>query len=201
MIGNWFVGATAPRSVGRALVISGEPGIGKTAVLDAWLQGMSGRIIGLRTRCSPEQILPFEAFAPLLSDGSPIDRPDDLRTRRQLFNTIIGRLRTMADGRAIVLAIDDAHWLTASSVSLLGHLVAQRQVDQLRVVLTLRQHELAANEPLTPACWPNGRQPGTPRRCHWVHCPSPRSRRWRRGTCRARRPAARRVTCRAACAP
>jgi hypothetical protein len=147
-IGNWFVGATAPRSVGRALVISGEPGIGKTAVLDAWLQGMSDRIIGVRTRCSPEQILPFEAFAPLLGEGASFDRPDDLHTRRQLFNQIIGRLRTLADGRVIVLAIDDAQWMTSSSVALLGHLIAEGDIDQLRVVLTLRHHELADNEPL-----------------------------------------------------
>ncbi|MCU1360262.1 MAG: transcriptional regulator, partial [Ilumatobacteraceae bacterium] len=147
-IANWFAGATAPRSIGRALVISGEPGIGKTAVMDTWLHEVSDQIVGVRTRCSPEQILPFEAFAPLLPTRTRPGSIDDLHTRDQLFDAVASRLRDMSDGRALVLAIDDAHWMTASSVSLLEHLLAADHLEHLRVVLTLRHHEASVNEPL-----------------------------------------------------
>jgi DNA-binding SARP family transcriptional activator/tetratricopeptide (TPR) repeat protein len=158
-IGNWFVGATAPRSVGRLLVITGDPGIGKTAVLDAWLAGAGDRIVTIRTRCSPEQILPFEAFAPLIiadrgtltADGrraSPSAAPDGPRTLEQLFERVTGSVNVMSRGRPVVLAIDDAQWLTPLSVALLDHLIGEPQLTRLRVILTLRHHELPSNEPL-----------------------------------------------------
>jgi hypothetical protein len=146
-IDEWFSSVTGADSLGRVLVVAGLPGIGKTAVLDAWLQAMDDRIIGVRTRCSPEQILPFEAFAPLLATGA--DRaPHGLRTQDQLFARVVHRLQAMDDGRPIVLAIDDAQWLTPSSVALLRHLVHDHRLDRLRVVMTLRQHEVPDNPAL-----------------------------------------------------
>ena len=147
-MGNWFVGATAPRSIGRVLAIVGDPGIGKTAVVDAWLQGMSDRAVVVRTRCSPEQILPFEAFAPLLVGSRRPGEPDDVRTRQQLFDRVHERLRLLDDHRVVLLAIDDAQWMTPASVSLLERLVDAPDLSRVRVVMTIRPHDVIANEPM-----------------------------------------------------
>ncbi len=154
-IGNWFVGATAPKSVGRGLIIAGEPGIGKTAVLDAWLHGMTGSAMGgmvfIRSRCSPEQILPFEAFASLLASDRSVesaDPSDESHDRKHLFDRVADRLQAMDVDQPVLLAIDDAHWMTPSSVALLEYLVTSDRLGRVRFVLTLRHHELRANEPL-----------------------------------------------------
>ena len=157
-IGNWWVGATAPRSTGRVLVIAGDPGMGKTTLVDAWMRGMADRFVAMRTRCSPEQILPFEAFGPLLMSGTQ-GSASDLRTREQLFELVARRLEALGDGDAVLLAIDDAQWLTPSSVALLEHLLADSRLH-LRLVLTLRHHELEGNDALVRAFehWQAGRQ-------------------------------------------
>lgn len=147
-LGNWFVGSTAPRSVGRVLAVAGDPGIGKTAVLDAWLHGMADRAVIVRTRCSPEQILPFEAFAPLLVESRRPGEPDDVRTRQQLFERVRERLRSLDPKKVVLLAIDDAQWMTPASVALLERLVDASELPRLRVVLTVRPHEVMANGPL-----------------------------------------------------
>lgn len=134
------------------LLISGEPGIGKTALLDGWLTGLGDDVHVVRTRCSPEQILPFEAFAGLLPEVvAPVDTDDVAlgdrafpTARHLLFDDVVARL---VDERSAVdvLAIDDAHWMTVASVALLRHVLWHPDVTSLRVVLTARTPDVQAN--------------------------------------------------------
>ncbi len=136
------------------MVISGEAGIGKTAMLDAWLGTIDDDRIVVRTRCSPEQILPFEAFAGLLGDV-----PDDLgdradaaervfpTSRHLLFDEVVRRL-VAQPAPVRLLAIDDAQWLTVASVALLRHVLGHRDVGQLGIVLTVRSPDASANTAL-----------------------------------------------------
>ena len=78
-----------------------------------------------------------------------VDRPTICTRGSSCSTGSIGRLRTMADGRAIVLAdrrrtVDDA--VVGGAAGAPGRRAVTS--DQLRVVLTLRHHELVDNEPL-----------------------------------------------------
>ncbi|MBI5089389.1 MAG: AAA family ATPase, partial [Actinobacteria bacterium] len=145
VIGNWFVGASSARSRGRVLVITGDAGIGKTALLDAWLDGARDRVHIVRSHCSPEQMLPFEAFSPLL--GRPVQGATGWEPNQPPIVRAISRLDELASERVTVLAIDDVQWMAPASVALLDDLVDQH--DRALVIVTLRHHELERNEPLS----------------------------------------------------
>ena len=153
----------APLVAPSVMVIDGEAGIGKTALFDAWIDGRmaGGRVV--RTRCSPEQILPFEAFGGLLTDDTDMavgpGSADDGRTqeaaerlfptsRHLQFDEVVQRL-VDRQNPVQLLAIDDAQWMTVASVALLRHVLWHPGVGSLRVLLTVRTPDVAANAALT----------------------------------------------------
>ncbi len=81
----------------RALVVSGEPGVGKTALLDWLVDETSGVRIVRATGVQAEMDLPFAALHQLLApvldrlDRLPAPQRDALRT---CFGISPGRLRT-----------------------------------------------------------------------------------------------------------
>jgi DNA-binding CsgD family transcriptional regulator len=159
-----------------ALVIAGEPGIGKTTL---WLDGVDrARELGFRvlsTRADEaESVLAHAAVADLLEDvesevlaGLPelqrvaIDRvllrtdtegpPTDHRVTGAAVAAVVSAL---ADSRPILLAIDDAQWLDVSSQAVLAF-AAQRLTGRVAILLTGRAH---AAEP-DPADWLQLRTP------------------------------------------
>lgn len=120
-----------------ALVIDGEPGIGKTTL---WREALKGaERLGLRVLSSraaeAEAKLSFSALSDLLEPVSdelfaalpdpqrralevallradPHGRPPDLRAAATAFRSL---LTSLAAASPILVAIDDAHWLDASS--------------------------------------------------------------------------------------
>lgn len=153
-----------------ALVIAGEPGIGKTTL---WLDGVErARELGFRvlsTRADEaESVLAHAAVADLLEDVEPevfaalpelqrvaVDRvllradtdgpPTDHRVTGAAVASIVAKL---AAGRPVLLAIDDAQWLDVSSQAVLAF-AAQRLIGRVGILLTGRAH---AAEP-DPADW------------------------------------------------
>lgn len=153
-----------------ALVIAGEPGIGKTTL---WLDGVArARELGflvLATRADEaESVLAYAAVADLLQDvesdvlqGLPelqrvaIDRvllragtdgpPTDHRVTGSAVAAVVS---TLAARQPVLVAIDDAQWLDVSSQAVLAF-AARRLTGRVGLLLTGRAH---ATEP-DPADW------------------------------------------------
>ena len=100
-------------------VIIGEAGVGKTRLIDATLDVaadagfVTTRIRGDRALTD----LPLAAFAPLLSDRPAGDAGDLVALRNALA--------TMAAGRPLLLAVDDAHYVDDTSAVLVHQLAAE----------------------------------------------------------------------------
>lgn len=133
-------------AIGRAplLLLRGEPGIGKTRLLDR----LSERAVALgrrviRARCfEGEAVRPYglwldalrgvptaavdaqvlEQAAPLLGAG------DGAVSREQLFDAAAALLRALAQPHPLAVVVDDLQWIDPASAALL-HFVARRLAD------------------------------------------------------------------------
>jgi tetratricopeptide (TPR) repeat protein len=124
-----------------AAVVSGEPGIGKSALLDAVVAGADGMTV-LRSRgFDSESELAFSGLAELLRPveahlGSLRDAqraalesalalgPPSGGDPLIVFVATLNLLAAAADEQPVLVAVDDAHWLdrpSASALAYLGH--------------------------------------------------------------------------------
>jgi DNA-binding CsgD family transcriptional regulator len=140
-----------------ALVLSGEPGIGKTALLDYAAGRASGLTVLTARGIESEAELPFVALADLvrpllgLLDEIPDAQAVALRAALALgppgagdrFTTCAGLLSLLgaaADARPVLVLVDDAHWVDRSSMQAI--LFAARRLDAEGVaVLVARRRE------------------------------------------------------------
>lgn len=168
--------AAAMQGAGRLVLVTGEAGIGKTALLTAHAREARARgALVAWGRCHEMPGAP--AYWPwlrliedlVLSEELPDARSDDLRALRdglrtaasreattpgesdrfELFARIARSLSAVARKRGLVLALDDVHWADAASVELLRFLAAELASDALLMIATLRSHEPASESTLT----------------------------------------------------
>lgn len=158
---------------GGAAVVSGPPGIGKTTLLDALceraraagldvLRARGGELERAYATGVVRQLLepvvrsavdgdagvlagPAALAGDVLTDRADADDVADFR----LFHSLHWLTANLASRRPLLIAVDDAHWVDATSLGFLAYLV--RRVDELPVVvaLTFRPDEAAvASAPL-----------------------------------------------------
>lgn len=136
---------------GATLVIRGEPGIGKTALLAAARERAAGMQITHAAGVESEAELPFAALgelaAPLLDgiDELPGPQADALSAalalapseggvdRLAIFAGFLSLLGVAADRCPLLVLVDDAHWLDRPSAECLGY--AARRLEGLRAAL------------------------------------------------------------------
>lgn len=140
---------TAAEGRGSVAVISGEPGIGKTALMDRVVAEIGRRAEVLLGVCddlaTPRPLGPFRDLVddlPARLAGLLVEEEGADRFGTQLLQELRDRTGP------VVLAIEDVHWAdqaTVDVVTMLG-----RRVPQLSVllVLTLRPEELAPGDRL-----------------------------------------------------
>lgn len=138
----------AERGHGSVVVISGEPGIGKTALVARFTSEVADRARLLLGVCddltTPRPLGPFrdiadqlpEPLTSLLSEGAPGE-----------FATLLVRELGHA-GAPTILVIEDVHWIDQATLDVLT--VIGRRAAELPVVLvlTLRPGELDLDDPL-----------------------------------------------------
>ncbi len=147
---------------GAALLLWGEPGIGKTALLDyaAEQAAARGERTVLRVRgIETETVLPFATLGDLLMPYSSLFRelPGAQRTALESslalggstgdgpgnpYATCMGALNVLAalgDERPVVALVDDLHWVDPSSRQVL--LFVARRLSSERVALALGSRE------------------------------------------------------------
>jgi DNA-binding CsgD family transcriptional regulator len=156
LLADLLAGARDQRS--GALVLSGEPGIGKSA-LCAWAVERAGemRVLAI-SGVESESDLPFAALSELCADewdrigllpepqaraleGALARRAEARADRFALGAAVLSLLAVAGDGDPVLAVIDDAQWLDASSADAL--LFAARRLRREAVVL------LAATRPDT----------------------------------------------------
>ena len=147
-----------PTSV-RALVLEGEPGVGKTSL---WEQGLAGgrdrgmRVLAARGSAS-ETGLPFAGLIDLLDEvavdeltsvpppqlhalevalyrAEPGEQP---ATEQVVSLALLSALRSLSREQHLLVAVDDLQWLDRSSQSALAY-AARRLQDRVTVLLARR---------------------------------------------------------------
>lgn len=161
--------SAAMQGAGRLVLLTGEAGIGKTALLTAHAREARARgALVAWGRCHEMPGAPaywpwVRVFEDLVcSDELPDARGDELRALRdalraagtqqaaapgaepdrfELFARIARSLSAVARKRGLLLALDDVHWADAASLELLRFLAAELAADAILMVATLRSHE------------------------------------------------------------
>jgi DNA-binding SARP family transcriptional activator len=135
----------------RLVLLLGDPGIGKTRLLDELVQlAGAASLAVLRGRgVEAEQVRPYGAFLDAFAAAGVTEHPfastGDV-DRARLFETVVDWLAPRAGGRGLVLVIDDLQWIDEATAALL-HYVARspRASGLVRIACGARPGELADN--------------------------------------------------------
>jgi DNA-binding CsgD family transcriptional regulator len=147
----------------RALVVVGEPGIGKTALLEYAAGRASGCRVVRTAGVQSEMELAFAGLqqlcAPMLDrvDGLPVPQRDAMRTafglsagpapdRFLVGLAVLSLLSEVAEERPLVCLVDDEQWLDRASAQVLGFVARRLAAESVGLVFAARvpDTELAA---------------------------------------------------------
>lgn len=133
---------------GRLVMVSGEAGIGKTTLLDAFTAGLPQTVRVLRGTCDP--VTPGRPFAPVVDIAAQVG--EGLLTalatadRDRVFDRFLALLRGLPAGSVVIF--EDVHWADSVTLDLLR--VVGRRLPDTRVLIvgTYRSHEVDGAHPL-----------------------------------------------------
>ena len=145
---------------GRALVIEGEPGVGKTSI---WLAAVgSARDRGYRVlsaRPGGSECSWLDGIGPALVDDLPPPQRRALRVallleeagdapvdQRLIAVALLTVLREVATASPIVLAIDDVQWLDSVSAAALEFAARRITTEPIGLLMTVRAGETALQQ-------------------------------------------------------
>ena len=139
----------------RALVVRGEPGVGKSALLDYLAGHASGCRVARATGVQSEMELAFAGLHQLLApaldrlEGLPAPQREALRTafglsagpapdRFLVGLAVLGLVSEVAAERPLICVIDDEHWLDRASIQALGFAARRLAADPVGLVFAAR---------------------------------------------------------------
>jgi DNA-binding CsgD family transcriptional regulator len=139
----------------RALVVSGEPGMGKTALLDYLVRQASGCRVERAAGVQSEMELAFAALhqlcAPMLDrlDRLPAPQRDALRTafgispgpapdRFLVALAVLSLLSDVAEEQPLICVVDDEHWVDRASAQVLGFVARRLVAESVGLVFAAR---------------------------------------------------------------
>ncbi len=139
----------------RALVVRGEPGVGKTALLDYLARRASGCLVARAAGVQSEMELAFAGLhqlcAPMLDHAKSLLDPqrEALRTafglsagsvpdRFLVGLAVLGLLSETAGERPLVCVVDDQQWLDRASAQALGFAARRLAADPVGLVFAAR---------------------------------------------------------------
>src|ERR1700760_3324476 len=140
---------------GQALVVRGEPGVGKTALLDYLAGRASGCLVARAAGVQSEMELAFAGLhqlcAPMLDHAKSLPGPqrEALRTafglsagpppdRFLVGLAVLGLLSETAAERPLVCVVDDQQWLDQASAQALGFAARRLAADAVGLVFAAR---------------------------------------------------------------
>ena len=151
---NQLLGAVR-EGEGRALVVRGEAGVGKTALLDYLAEQASGCQVVRAAGVQSEMELAFAGLhqlcAPLLerTDRLPVPQRDALRIAFGLSSglaperflvglAVLGLVSDVAGERPLLCVVDDVQWLDRTSSQVLGFVARRLGADPVGLVFAAR---------------------------------------------------------------
>ncbi|MDX6256424.1 MAG: hypothetical protein QOJ11_2758 [Frankiales bacterium] len=147
--------ATVRAGDSRGLVLSGEPGVGKTALLDYLVEQASGCSVVRAAGVESEMELAFaglhQLLAPMLTrlDGLPVPQRDALRTafgvtsgpapdRFLLGLAVLSLLSEEAEEQPLICVVDDEQWLDRASSQVLAFVARRLEAESVGLVFGAR---------------------------------------------------------------
>ena len=147
--------AQARAGQSAVLVVRGEPGIGKTALLRYAARQASGLRIAEVEGVQVEMELPFAGIhrlcAPMLSGLEVLPEPQQNALRVALGVSsggapdrflvavaVLNLLSSTAEERPLLCLVDDAQWLDAASVEALGFVARRLVAERMAMIFSLR---------------------------------------------------------------
>lgn len=170
--------AAATSGTCRLIVVSGEPGIGKTRLSrEAALRASDSGALVLYGRCDDELRIPYQPWveivsylsshlspqmlataSPALAGLSPVvgrpvgttpsPGPDGLAQQAALFAAVAELLGDISATDPVLLVVDDLQWADRSSLLMLRHLLTVPQSLRMLVIATYRDTEVTSAHPL-----------------------------------------------------
>ncbi|MGF1513453.1 MAG: AAA family ATPase [Elainellaceae cyanobacterium] len=151
---QWLSLETAP-----LLVLTGEPGIGKTRLLEALVEKAAQHHFQpcWGQAFAAEQLRSYGVWIDLLQSASKLPQlralsnrlcdvsGEGLRHREQLLNTVAEALNVEISARPLLMVFDDIHWLDDASATLLHYLFRLLSSQRLRIACATREQELQEN--------------------------------------------------------
>ncbi|MFD5326289.1 AAA family ATPase [Streptomyces sp. NPDC127092] len=147
----------AEKGHGRLVLLRGEAGIGKTAVVRRFAEekadaGQARVLLGACDPLSaPSPLAPLMDVAPLL--GPPVTQALEAGLRRRtdpsgLFGRVLAALGRQAGGQPTLLVIEDLNWADQATLDLVRFLA--RRIDRIPLLLlaTYRDDEIGPAHPL-----------------------------------------------------
>jgi DNA-binding CsgD family transcriptional regulator len=137
------------RQLGHLVLLSGEAGIGKSTLIEAFTLDRAARV--LWGTCDP--VTPPRPLAPILDiadkTGGELRSALATRDRHQILSAFLNLLR--ADGGPWIVVLEDMQWADEGTLELLR--VVGRRVAQLPalVIATFRDDDLGPDHPLSVA--------------------------------------------------
>ena len=139
----------------RVLVVRGEPGVGKSVLLDYLAEGASGCRVARAAGVESEMELAFAGLHQLLSpvldllDQLPVPQREALRTafglsagpapdRFLVGLAVLGLLSNAAAERPLICVVDDEQWLDRASVQALGFVARRLAAEPVGLVFAAR---------------------------------------------------------------
>jgi DNA-binding CsgD family transcriptional regulator len=166
--GSGLLGRTSEREVldrllvsvregqSAVLVLRGEAGIGKTALLRHVARQASGFRVAQVAGVEAEMELPFSGIhqlcAPVLDHLESLPQPQydalnvalglasgDVPDRFLVSLAVLGLLSAAAEERPLLCLVEDAHWLDAATGLILGFVARRLQADSVGIVAAIRE--------------------------------------------------------------
>ena len=132
---------------GALVLVSGEAGVGKTALLRQFCDHHADGVQIFRGACDP--LFTPEPLGPLLDIADGLGGDFATRSGGRALHELVGALtRTLATRRPAVLAVEDVHWADEATLDVLRVLIRRIEKVAALVVLTFRDDELDWSHPL-----------------------------------------------------
>ncbi|MCW2626135.1 AAA family ATPase [Mycobacterium sp.] len=144
----------AGRGAGRVVLLRGEAGVGKTAVIRRFVSGLTGQVRVLRGACDP--LATPRLLGPLVDMLAHVRDPATAGLAAAIDGgdpeaIYAGLLGLFTDGNTWVFAVEDVHWADGATLDVLRFLA--RRVGSLPVLLLVsyRDDEVGEQHPLAVA--------------------------------------------------